>query len=431
MRRIKFRCRHCGEYEEEDQQLLKVHENTCGIMRQLQLSGEIKSYRMEPAANKGKGGSNSGGNPYSDPHMNSLDVDSVARLIEGESKKKKNKKKKNKKGKDAPDEKIVEEEKILDDGGECKKVSEGENTVEVEKTLDDGGEGAPPATEYEDDGAWFDNKEILVTEPAIEGDAPASYGDYSDRESTDCDDVELNVERGVGDDAREKLVAEREHDVKVCERVVQCEIDRVTVMTAGDPIVTRVRELEKREKEMEDRFAAREQWLKERENDVMAATRARESELEASYKRTMDDLLKKHEAEKEQMPPDLKYPLKKKGVKSDELPLPDVLLAREIKLAKWEEDFKTRDKALKASELDLAARVNQAAMRENSSLRDLLKREKIYHERVTILTKTQRAVMNQQGQMAVDWLQIRRRGLELWEMVFEKERDLLERFGCT
>ncbi|GKD21255.1 hypothetical protein Tco_1222958, partial [Tanacetum coccineum] len=403
MRRIKFRCRHCGEYEEEDQQLLKVHENTCGIMRQLQLSGEIKSYRMEPAANKGKGGSNSGGNPYSDPHMNSLDVDSVARLIEGESKKKKNKK-----GKDAPDEKIVEEEKILDDGGECKKVSEGENTVEVEKTLDDGGEGAPPATEYEDDGAWFDNKEILVTEPAIEGDAPASYGDYSDRESTDCDDVELNVERGVGDggreleelqiklitevsareanlDAREKLVAEREHDVKVRERVVQCEIDRVTVMTAGDPIVTRVRELEKREKEMEDRFAAREQWLKERENDVMAATRARESELEASYKRTMDDLLKKHEAEKEQMPPDLKYPLKKKGVKSDELPLPDVLLAREIKLAKWEEDFKTRDKALKASELDLAARVNQAAMRENSSLRDLSKREKIYHERIKSL----------------------------------------------
>ncbi|GKF47481.1 hypothetical protein Tco_0137283 [Tanacetum coccineum] len=132
-------------------------------------------------------------------------------------------------------------------------VSEGENTVEVEKTLDDGGEGAPPATEYEDDGAWFDNKEILVTEPAIEGDAPASYGDYSDRESTDCDDVKLNVEWGVGDggseleelhiklitevsareanlDAREKLVAEREHDVKVCERVVQCEIDRVTVM---------------------------------------------------------------------------------------------------------------------------------------------------------------------------------------------------------
>ncbi|GKG66215.1 hypothetical protein Tco_0694703, partial [Tanacetum coccineum] len=38
-------------------------------------------------------------------------------------------------------------------------------------------EGAPPATEYEDDGAWFDNKEILVTEPTIEGDAPASYGD--------------------------------------------------------------------------------------------------------------------------------------------------------------------------------------------------------------------------------------------------------------
>ncbi|GKA16107.1 hypothetical protein Tco_0695854 [Tanacetum coccineum] len=222
-------------------------------------------------------------------------------------------------------------------------------------------------------------------------------------------------------------MAECEHDVKVRERVVLYEIDRVTVMTAGDPIVTRVRELEKREKEMKDRFAAREQWLKERENDVMAATRARESELEASYKRTMDDLLKKHEAEKEQMPPDLKYPLKKKGVKSDELPLPDVLLAREIKLAKWEEDFKTRDKALKASELDLAARVNQAAMRENSSLRDLSKREKIYHERVTILTKTQRAVMNQQGQMAVDWLQIRRRGLELWEKGLEKERMVLEK----
>ncbi|GKG64667.1 hypothetical protein Tco_0663643, partial [Tanacetum coccineum] len=34
---------------------------------------------------------------------------------------------------------------------------------------------------------------------AIEGDAPASYGDYSDRESTDCDNVKLNVERGVGD----------------------------------------------------------------------------------------------------------------------------------------------------------------------------------------------------------------------------------------
>ncbi|GJU30630.1 hypothetical protein Tco_1174219 [Tanacetum coccineum] len=351
---------------------------------------------MEPAANKGKGGSNSGRNPYSDPHMNSLDVDSVAGLIEGESKKKKNKKKK---GKDAPDEKIVEEEKILDDGGECKKVGEGENTVE-EKTLDD--VGAPPATECEDDGAWFDNKEILVTEPAIEGEAPTSYGDYSDLSAR-----EANL------DARVKLVAERERDVKVRERAVQCEIDRVTVMKAGDPIVTRVRELEKREKQMEDRFAAREQWLKERENDLMAATRAHESELEASYKRTMDDPFKKHEAEKEQMPPDLKYPLKKKGVKSDELPLPDVLLAREIKLAKWEEDFKTRDKALKASELDLAARVNQAAMRENSSLRDLSKREKIYHEMVTILTKTQHAVMNQQGQMAVDWLQIRRQGLEL------------------